>query len=287
MHNSEWSLVFFTLLGQLSAGVLFSLMIFSITGFSNKVRESQRIFKVSIYIATILIILALIISFLHLSSPLASIYALSNLKQSWLSREILLVSVFTAFLGFLSIYVYRSNTKKQITVFLLLATIIGFLMIYSMAKIYMLPTVPAWDTPITLINFFGSGLITGSAFFLLVYYQITGETTENKIHAKTGKIYITIIGIVLASRALAIFTSCFTEIVSRSAFAPSQLLVTEFFVSWIFWLLGLGLILWQIFSPVKKIKTFLNFFYLAFICFVMAEILYRSLFYSSFYRVGI
>lgn len=288
MHNSEWSLVFFTLLGQFSAGLVFCLLVFRISGLQHKISYSDKILKSGIYIATASMIIALVISFLHLSAPLSSVYALSNLNQSWLSREILMVSFFTAFLGFMSLYVYRSVTPVKFVTFLLVpATLTGFLMVYSMARIYMLPTIPAWDTPVTLINFFASSLLTGSAFFLVIFNQKTAEMSEKTARSNTGKIFITIIGLALAARAIAFFFTGNVEVEADIAFAPSSGQSTEHFVAWVLWLTGLGLLVWQLWSPAKKIKSFFNFHYLAFICFVLADILYRSLFYSSFYRIGI
>jgi anaerobic dimethyl sulfoxide reductase subunit C (anchor subunit) len=288
MHNSEWSLVFFTLLGQFSAGLVFCLLIFRVLGLHREINNTDKILRTGIYIAAASMIIALVISFLHLSAPLSSVYAFSNLKQSWLSREILMVPLFTAFLGFLSLYVYRSVTPaKHMTFLLLLATLNGFLMVYSMARIYMLPTIPAWDTPVTLINFFASGLLTGSAFFHVIFYQKTAEISEKTIQANAGKIYITIIGLALVARAVVFFLSGNAKIEDPIAFAPSSVQSAEHIVAWALWLAGLGLLLWRVWNPSKNIKSFLNFYYLAFLCFVLAEILYRALFYSSFYRIGI
>ena len=288
MHNSEWSLVFFTLLGQFSAGLVFCLLMFRVLGLHRKINTTDKILRNGIYIAAASMIIALVISFLHLSAPLSSVYALSNLKQSWLSREILMVALFTAFLGFLSLYVYRSVTPgKHITFLLLLATLTGFMMVYSMARIYMLPTIPAWNTPVTLINFFVSGLLTGSAFFLVIFYQKTKEIFEKTFIAKTGKIYITMIGLALAARAVAFFLTGNTETEDPIAFAPPSVSLAEYIVAWGLWLAGSGLLLLRVWSPSKNIKSFLSFYYLGFLCFVLAEILYRALFYSSFYRVGI
>ena len=82
MHKSEWSLISFTLLSQMSVGLLLGLVFIHFvhptiffqldTGFSYRSPE---------LIMLILVVLATLISFLHLGNPLHSFNALNNLND--------------------------------------------------------------------------------------------------------------------------------------------------------------------------------------------------------------
>ncbi|MFO8234111.1 MAG: DmsC/YnfH family molybdoenzyme membrane anchor subunit [Bacteroidales bacterium] len=81
MLNSEWSLVFFTSFSQLAAGITIAVLPFVLT---KKQNSYAKLNNTSLYFATGLMIVALLLSFLHLNKPVNAIHALSNLKTSWL-----------------------------------------------------------------------------------------------------------------------------------------------------------------------------------------------------------
>src|SRR6056297_1128586 len=107
MNSSEWSLLFFTLTGQFSVGITLALFLFYSFNKNSNQLKSTLILPNGLIIASLSIIIALFISFLHLSSPLSSIYALSNLKNSWLSWEIFMVSAYAMVIVLVTLYEWK------------------------------------------------------------------------------------------------------------------------------------------------------------------------------------
>ena len=164
MIGGDWALIFFTVLAQLGVGTyLFteSAGIFLGRKRDNEVltaaRDRSRIF--------ILILMGLsgAISFLHLGKPLQFILSLSNLKNSWLSREILFLLLFIAWIVIL---IFLSRIKIGSVIVERIASLIGLhlglFLIFVMAKLYMLPAVPLWDRVSTPRQFFLTTFILGS-----------------------------------------------------------------------------------------------------------------------------
>ncbi|MFZ5821742.1 MAG: dimethyl sulfoxide reductase anchor subunit family protein [Chloroflexota bacterium] len=90
-------------------------------------------------------------SFAHLGAKRNAWRAPFHLKKSWLSREILLVGLFGA--GWLAGFVLPE--MKWVT------ALIGVGLIFSMAQVYRLHSMPAWDTWRTTVGFFITSLLLG------------------------------------------------------------------------------------------------------------------------------
>lgn len=285
MHNSEWSLIIFTLLGQFSAGLTAGLLILGITGFKNRNREISLILRRGVFIATTCMIIAMFASFFHLSAPLASVYALSNLKDSWLSREILMVSLFTGLLLITSVrLLYFDRDGKRLNLLLIMSATAGLLMVFSMAKIYMLPTVPSWNTPQTLIRFFSGGFITGTGFLLMLSNLISKENARNNSHR-----YLIIKGVILAALLIGVTGALITgtpEVGENIAFQQQTPLLI-FLSPWFLWLAGSSILIWQSIKPAKHLSLSRNLQIMAFVIIIIAALIERYYFYESFYRIGI
>jgi anaerobic dimethyl sulfoxide reductase subunit C (anchor subunit) len=162
----EWPLVVFTILGQTAVGA------FWLAGMPLAFRGRSGIGTggVSLGFAvyggiTILLGLAAAASFLHLARPWRAVLALSNLRRSWLSREILGEIVFwflTANLAFLEwITPGCASRSLVLRAAVLAAGLAGFAFLYGMARLYMLDTVPAWRGLHTPASFFVSAFLLG------------------------------------------------------------------------------------------------------------------------------
>ena len=98
----------------------------------------------------------------HLSKPFHSILAILNLRSSWLSREIVFNSLFfllTA--GLLTLQWRKKGSWRLKTTLGWSAILFGIGNVYCMARIYILPTQAAWNTPITILSFFTTALLLG------------------------------------------------------------------------------------------------------------------------------
>ncbi len=151
--NTERPLVFFTLLAQLAVGVFV---------FSTLARWSQLSVALS-FVTPALMALAMLVSFLHLGSPLKSWRAFFNLRSSWLSREIFLAAWFFAASTGLALWQLFRLTDAETQNIAALATLAsGLGLVFVMAQVYRLRTVPKWNSIVTPISFFITAFLLGA-----------------------------------------------------------------------------------------------------------------------------
>jgi anaerobic dimethyl sulfoxide reductase subunit B (iron-sulfur subunit) len=140
-HTSERSLIAFTLLAQMAVGA---------TWFLSFMQPHSR---AALAVIALIMLGGLLASFLHLGTPLNAWRSIRNLRTSWLSREVLCAALFTVSLGGVLI-------TGGIGIWL--ADAIGLALIVSMAQVYRLRTMPAWNRRPTMVSFFVTTLLLGS-----------------------------------------------------------------------------------------------------------------------------
>ena len=171
MTGSEWTLVFFTLITQMCVGgfILQDIMI------HYRHHDDPNILKVKKGILRTLlplIIIAVILSFFHLGKPVHAIYSLNNLQSSWLSREIMLVSVFAILLISYALIFWRyPESRSLLKIIAILEMITGLFLIYSMSRIYTLSTIPVWNSMATPVEFFTASFLLGGLLLMLVFQR--------------------------------------------------------------------------------------------------------------------
>lgn len=278
MHNTEWSLVFFTTISQLAAGIMVAVLPFVFT--KNQDRYA-KISHTSSYYAAGLMLVALILSFLHLNNPVNAIYAVSNLKTSWLSREILFVSLFLFCLIFVNLISYFKNPGIRFYRMLILITsIIGVVMVYSMSMLYIIPTVPPWNNISTLIAFFATAFILG-AVFVMNLSKIQDITTGNK---NLVMLYITIVTIALIVINKFFIPQNVPE--GNIAFNPQPIGPALMFTRWLTLLFGAISLVFILFKK-DRFKKIQLIYFLPFVLFFISELIARAAFYTSFYNIGL
>ena len=139
-RGSEYSLVAFTLLAQLAVGA---------TWFGSVMEPFHGR---ALAVITAIMLTGLLASFVHLGQPRHAWRALSNLRTSWLSREVLSAALFAGAL----IAVLATGGSGM-----WLANATGLALIISMAQVYRLRTVPEWDHRATTASFFVTTLLLG------------------------------------------------------------------------------------------------------------------------------
>jgi DMSO reductase anchor subunit len=169
MIKGIWSLVFFTLLIQMSAG---ALLMYTILHWIQSPAPGNTIdIKISITV-TLLVVVGMFFSFLHLGNPQHAVFAARNLGHSWLSREIitLLTFLLLAAMTTLSILLNKAWIPGPM-VFITITAIVGTVLVYFMSRIYMITTVPVWNQALTPLSFFSSAVLLGATLLmvLLVY----------------------------------------------------------------------------------------------------------------------
>ena len=89
---------------------------------------------------------------LHLGRPAMAWKAFRNLRRSWLSREVALLSLYAATAA-LAVAVEAATT---------VAVLAGVAGVFASARLYVVPGRPSWDTPLTIVRFFATALATGT-----------------------------------------------------------------------------------------------------------------------------
>jgi len=289
MNSNEWPLVFFTLLSQISMGILLAGLVVFLFAKNSVLGSNIELKRVVMLMALLSMGVALILSFAHLARPAHSVFALGNLAGSHLSREILMVSVFTFTLAVAWSSIRFGFPSVAIFNYLYVAALIaGLLLIWTMARIYMIPTIPAWNHPITMVKFYNSGILLGAAICLMIAIYVKGKGIEILQFQKI----ITILFFMLSA-------GVFFHMISTIFNAPTPEGMTFGFpipvvAGWIkiarslFLLLGFVMMLWwyRSFSTTPPSSgSFIAYF--GFSLLLLAEITGRYIFYTSFYRVGV
>jgi len=133
-EHPHWPLVWLTLVSQFAVGA-------SATASS----AADRL------LAAVLAVAAMIGALGHLGRPAVAWKAFRNLRRSWLSREVALLSLYGG-LAAAAVLVPALGVP---------ATIVGVLGVYASARLYIVPGRPSWNSPLTVIRFMATGLAVG------------------------------------------------------------------------------------------------------------------------------
>ena len=120
-----------------------------------------------VLLALLLVVLATTASFLHLGSPSNAPKAIRNLATSWLSREILAIGLFSISLAAALLQAWRTGEAAYPAYLLACCTVTGLLLLWTMARVYRIPTIPAWDSGHTPLGFTLTALCLGTMTCLL------------------------------------------------------------------------------------------------------------------------
>ncbi|MBE3587607.1 MAG: dimethyl sulfoxide reductase anchor subunit [Thermoanaerobacteraceae bacterium] len=115
--------------------------------------------------------LALVLSLFHLGQPLAAYRALAHLDTSWLSREVVLTSMFFASLAACALL----EGYRRLTAAPWLTALLGVLAVVASGLVYMLPARPAWNNLWPVFSFGMTAWVGGMALgaFLLQGMPVT------------------------------------------------------------------------------------------------------------------
>jgi DMSO reductase anchor subunit len=153
--DPHWPLVVMTVLTQLSAGALATIWLLGALGASTRLGAAALT-------AVLVGVMALGASTLHLGRPIHAYRALKMWRRSWLSREVLLFTVFSAvacaYAGALWMQAAGSTWIGALT------ALCGAGGVLASAFIYRVPSRPAWNTPLTLVQFNLTGATLGPLF---------------------------------------------------------------------------------------------------------------------------
>ncbi len=164
MNTRAWGLVAFTLLMQTSVGVL--LVVVAIQPFVSRgpTHASARPFDLPLLVASAAAVAGLLASLSHLGHPLQAWLALTNVRTSWLSREVVLAVLFAVTGATFTALLRSGSAPGLVREFLcVLAVVLGIACVFAMSRLYMVPAQPAWNRVATPVTFFATTLLLGSA----------------------------------------------------------------------------------------------------------------------------
>jgi anaerobic dimethyl sulfoxide reductase subunit C len=163
MEVREWALPVYTILMQLAAGSLLSLWLIRwAAGRRHGYAPVDRVMRIPLLAILVTIVVAIIGSHFHLSRPYLSLFAVLNLRTSWLSREILFTIIFFWSVSSLVYLHWFSSGYPRLKMALGWAGILsGVASVYCMAMIYLLPTQTMWNTPLTVVSFLMTLVLLG------------------------------------------------------------------------------------------------------------------------------
>ena len=192
MRRGDGSLVVFTVLSQWSVGIVVCLAGLAIMDLF--AMESGSGLATPILLALLLIVASTTVSFLHLGNPVNAPKTLRNLATSWLSREILGIGLFTLCLLAVLVSGWIPGMAAFEEYLLLACSVAGLFLVWAMARVYRIRTIPAWDSGFTLLGFMTTSLSLGLVTCLLL------ESSGVFILAGATRTYMT--GLLIAILAL-------------------------------------------------------------------------------------
>ena len=185
----EWSLVLFTVLVQMAAGAMLLAPVAALTcltgasGSGNAAGSAacprvRRISRGVALVAAPVMVASLLISLLHLGTPLNAPKTLLHLGASWLSREIL----FTGLLALCAVLlaVAEGRGKGASPVLRWAGALAAAACLLSMTNVYMLRTVPVWNGPLTPLAFVAAALLLGAGVVAVAALWPQADATEGE-----------------------------------------------------------------------------------------------------------
>jgi formate dehydrogenase iron-sulfur subunit len=157
-EHPHWALVLMTSLTQTAVGAFCALLL-------DQCISSARAVRSAAWAGLLVAAIAMAASTLHLGRPAYAWRALRMWRRSWLSREVLLFTVFAALGTAYAVALWWSGALA-----LLLGTCTvtaGIAAVFASARIYIVRARPAWNSGHTVAEFYLSAAFTGSIFAAL------------------------------------------------------------------------------------------------------------------------
>lgn len=288
MNNNEYTLISFTLLTQFSIGLWLMLtLVFYTHQPQNNVFSTGFSFRSPEFFIFVTIFIATIISLLHLGSPLYAINSINNLSGSWISREILWLVLFGAGVLLVILGKWLSWSESLLNITYLFSCISAVLLLISMSGIYMISTVPSWNSWHTPVSFFLTMAIMGMMGLILIFYFKNPEQLSL---------------IFFSNLVLILIVLCIAELIvsgihqfelERMEFSGIEDI--SFNEGWFFKAFILRTVI-MVFACVVAIIFYLRIsgdtnhtiiFVILISLIILQEIIGRLLFYNSYFRVGV
>ena len=169
----ERSLVLFTLLTQAACGALVGVVGVQLLS------DLDALGPLTFIVVGLALLIAAIISTLHLGAPRHAPFALLNWRHSWLSREIIGLGLVGGLVALGALIGLASEPEASLaarTLVGVLAAAAGIFLLVAMIRLYSVRTVTEWRPAATAVRFSGSSLRLGgvSAGLLVAIAALPG-----------------------------------------------------------------------------------------------------------------
>ncbi len=165
----EGPLVTFTLLAQAAAGTYGVLAGSQLAAAAAGLPGPAYLNRGALLFVLALAALAMLASFLHLGTPRRAYRAVLNLRSSWLSREIFTVSLFAGCVALQAGYTLVQDPGTLSPAILLFTSVVALALVFCISRVYMLRTMPAWNSWSTFVSFLSAALLLGSMAALVLW----------------------------------------------------------------------------------------------------------------------
>ena len=307
MNVHELPMIIFTIFAQMSVGAFVVLGIIQVVArFKGGTSAVDKITDPLLYAIGPAMVFGLIASMFHMNDISNTLNVLRHWDSSWLSREIILGAAFAG-LGFLFAlaqwFKWGSTMLRQILAGV--TAVVGIGLVYAMSMIYYsLPTVPAWNTLATPAQFFTTTfllgcLAVGAALMSTIMWRIRKSKSEEQVlDTKTRALMTTILkgvgiaSVVLLSAQFIIIALHLSDLAAGGAVEAQSAAVFSggwFIARLLLVFLGAGLLALFVYryassgAPARHLAIFATS---AFVLVLAGEIIGRSQFYDSMFRIG-
>jgi anaerobic dimethyl sulfoxide reductase subunit C (anchor subunit) len=281
--------VLFTVLSQWSVGIVLCL---ALLGYLDRDTDSMITSGLSlknpVFLALFFIGVATLGSFMHLGNPANAPRALNNLAGSWLSREILTLGVYSVCLLSVIVLTWTVPGGEFIEYLLLFSCLTGLVFLWMMIRIYMIPTIPAWNNWYTPVSFISTAICLGLLTFLAMAYS-GFIRVDVQISRNFAVLLAAVLGVELLSGL-----SCQHKLEKINT--GIDILVFDRGDYYNIFVLRMGILvivfLAMLIIALKKSSLLIGdiqyvWMYLIFALVIAQEFMGRLLFYSSYFRVGV
>ncbi|KJG12115.1 dimethyl sulfoxide reductase anchor subunit family protein [Photobacterium iliopiscarium] len=283
MLYPELPLVVFTVLAQTAVGGYITMA--GRLSQMDSIAKQRQPLVLSMFILWAFMAIGFAASTMHLGSPLRAFNALNRVGYSGLSNEILTGSLFFALGGIYWLAeLFKIANAHLLKIARLVVSIAGVIFMAAMIKVYLINTVPVWDSSFTYVEFIGTVLMSG-VLLGYVLLNLTGATTPT-LNAKLATFGVVIISLHLVITAWQLVN--IAEITTSIQTGAEHLAIYSGSIITRLLLLVIAGGLW-LFSAFKSSQTtsVTALSGLAFVIMFAAEIIGRGVFYGLHFTVGL
>jgi anaerobic dimethyl sulfoxide reductase subunit C (anchor subunit) len=307
LRNKDWTLVFFTTISQWSVGIIlcFTWLAY-VENDARILMEMGLTLKNPVLLALISVGLATVISFSHLGKPSNAPKSMNNITESWVSREILALAVYSISLLIVFVLGWKNWNFEYLAYLLILSSVFGLAFLWMMIRIYVIPTIPPWNSWYTALSFISTAICLGLITVLFLRHNLGCVTCDEQLidgvgcvtcyaqftEAQTGKTLIVSLTLIVLIEIISGFyhqsqlqkmnTGIDDLILNKGTFYQVFLIRMVMLI-----LALLALFAFLLIPTLLSENGYFIWIYSLLVLLIAQEFTGRLLFYSSYFRIGV